>query len=88
MTDYILQGVGETITRTFDYTDVLPSGETVSSATVTPAGNVSSQSVSSPYVTVDVSGLTFGQIIRLKCAATFSNGEIVEKQATIRAGQR
>ena len=89
MTDYVLQSPGETIRRSFDFTDALPNGVTVSSAVVTATGATSgTPATSSPFVSVDVSGVSFGRIAKVVCAATLSTGEVVEKQLVIRGGQR
>ncbi len=87
MSDYVLQSADEVITRTFDFTSVIPDGESISSASVT-GGTTAAQSIDSGMVSINVSGVTFGSIVNLQCAVTLSNGEVLTKQLVIRGGQR
>ena len=87
MSDFVIQSADEVVTRTFDFTDVIPDGQTISSAVVT-GGTTAAQSIDTGMVSVNVSGVAWGSVVRLVCAATLSNSEVVTKQLVIRGGQR
>lgn len=80
--------LGETDVLTFDYTDSLETGETISSATVTisvvqgedatpNAMKVGGAQASTPYALQKVSGGVRNTTYLCYCAATTSNGRVL-----------
>jgi len=77
----IQQAKSETRKWTFDFTDDLPSGVTVSSGTAVhtpPSGTAATLTIAAttPYVTVQLGGLTVTGVHYLEAMATLSNGEV------------
>jgi len=80
-----VQADNEEVSHVFNFTNRLPSAQTVSSATVkaydldavdadVSATVLGTPAVSSPSVTVTVKTLTVGKSYRVECLATFSGG--------------
>lgn len=82
----ILCDPGDSVIVTFDWSDVLPTSVTVSSATHsidTPMTKVSESSTSTTSA-VKVSGAVHGTICMVTGIATLSNGEVVNRQFPVR----
>ena len=84
----IQQGTAEIRKWTFDFTDDLPTGATVTAGTAVhtpPSGSAGTLAitVTSPYVYVTASGLTAIGVHHIEARATFSNAEVSSITAAI-----
>lgn len=76
---------GETVDVSFDWTDELKVGQTISSVAWTVGSGMtgSNEGASGAVVTKRIAGGTAGNDYRLTCTITKSNGEIVPRTVVI-----
>lgn len=77
---------GDSAWFTFDWTDALPTGVTVTAVTHTlPSPLVKvAESTASPNSSVRISGSVHAQLYAVQAAATLSNGEVLNRQFPLR----
>lgn len=90
MSNVILFNPADNALVTFDWSDILPAGITLSSATPvvhtvpSPLGKTA-EATNNPKSQVKISGAIHGAIYQIKASATLSNGENINRVFPIRA---